>query len=42
VCVLRARWPQDLDLDFAPAQVRELATRGLWLEQLLYPRASTP
>jgi hypothetical protein len=30
---LRARWPQDLDLDFAPAQVRELATRGLWLEQ---------
>ena len=33
VCGLRARWPQDLDLDFAPAQVRELATRGLWLEQ---------
>jgi hypothetical protein len=30
---LRARWPQDLDLDFAPAQVRELAMRGLWLEQ---------
>ena len=33
VCGLRATWPQDLDLDFAPAQVRELATRGLWLEQ---------
>ena len=33
VCGLRARWPQDLDLDFAPAQVRELAARDLWLEQ---------
>ena len=33
VCGLRATWPQDLDLDFAPAQVRELASRGLWLEQ---------
>ncbi|MDE0033916.1 MAG: DUF2220 family protein [Deltaproteobacteria bacterium] len=33
VCGLRATWPQNLDLDFAPAQVRELATRGLWLEQ---------
>lgn len=33
VCGLRATWPQDLNLDFAPAQVRELATRGLWLEQ---------
>lgn len=33
LCGLRARWPQDLDLDFAPAQVRELAARGLWLEQ---------
>lgn len=32
-CGLRAAWPQDLDLDFAPAQVRELAARGLWLEQ---------
>ena len=30
---LRATWPQGLDLDFAPAQVREIATRGLWLEQ---------
>lgn len=33
VCGLRARWPKDLNLDFAPARVRELATRGLWLEQ---------
>ena len=32
-CALRAKWPQDLNLDFAPAQVRDLATRGLWLEQ---------
>ena len=32
-CGLRAMWPQDLDLDFAPAQVRALAARGLWLEQ---------
>ncbi len=30
---LRAPWPQDLDLDFAPARVRELAAHGLWLEQ---------
>lgn len=30
---LRAKWPQDLELDFAPAQVHELAKRGLWLEQ---------
>ncbi len=33
VCGLQTRWPQDLDLGFAPAQVRELAARGLWLEQ---------
>ena len=33
VCGLRTTWPQDLDLDFAPAQVCELAARGLWLEQ---------
>jgi len=33
LCGLRARWPQDLNLDFAPVQVRELAARGLWLEQ---------
>ena len=33
VCGLRAEWPQDLDLDFAPGRVRELATLGLWLEQ---------
>lgn len=32
-CGLRATWPQDLDLDLAPAQVRNLASRGLWLEQ---------
>ena len=32
-CGLRAMWPQDIDLDFAPAQVRALAARGLWLEQ---------
>lgn len=30
---LRSTWPEDLDLSFAPEQVRELATRGLWLEQ---------
>jgi hypothetical protein len=30
---LPSTWPQDLDLDFAPAPVRELAARGLWLEQ---------
>jgi hypothetical protein len=28
-------WPDDLDLSQAPALVRELATRGLWLEQEL-------
>lgn len=33
VCGLRAEWPQELDLDFAPGQVRELAALGLWLEQ---------
>ncbi len=32
-CGLQTTWPQDLDLDFAPAPVRELAARGLWLEQ---------
>ena len=32
-CGLRAMWPQDIDLEFAPAQVRALAARGLWLEQ---------
>ena len=30
---LRAPWPSDLDLGAAPALIRELATRGLWLEQ---------
>jgi len=33
VCGLSTTWPQDLDLDFAPAPVRALAKRGLWLEQ---------
>ncbi len=33
VCGLQATWPQGIDLDFAPPQVRELAARGLWLEQ---------
>jgi len=33
VCGLQTTWPQDLDLDFAPARVRSLAARGLWLEQ---------
>lgn len=33
VCGLRTTWPRDLDLDFAPAPVRDLAARGLWLEQ---------
>ena len=33
VCGLPSRWPEDLDLDFAPAPVRSLAARGLWLEQ---------
>ena len=40
---IRTKWPRDLDLDFAPAQVRELAARGLWLEQeriVLDPRMS--
>jgi Wadjet protein JetD, C-terminal len=32
-CGLPLTWPKDFDLDFAPAQVRELAARGLWLEQ---------
>jgi len=32
-CGLQTTWPQDLDLDFAPAPVRALAARGLWLEQ---------
>lgn len=30
---LRAPWPPDLDLEDAPPLVRELARRGLWLEQ---------
>jgi len=30
---MRAPWPADLDLSAAPSLVRELATRGLWLEQ---------
>lgn len=30
---LRATWPPDLDLSFAPDAVRVLAARGLWLEQ---------
>ncbi len=30
---LCAPWPEDLDLSAAPALVRELAGRGLWLEQ---------
>lgn len=33
VCGLHTTWPRDLDLDFAPAPVSELAARGLWLEQ---------
>lgn len=33
VCGLPTTWPEDLDLDFAPAPVRALAARGLWLEQ---------
>lgn len=33
VCGLQAAWPPDLNLDFAPAHVRHLAERGLWLEQ---------
>ena len=30
---LRAPWPPDLDVSAAPPLVRELAARGLWLEQ---------
>lgn len=30
---LRAPWPADLDLSAAPLLLRELAARGLWLEQ---------
>lgn len=30
---LRASWPADLDVSTAPALVRDLAARGLWLEQ---------
>ena len=30
---LRAPWPADLDVSAAPALVRDLAARGLWLEQ---------
>jgi hypothetical protein len=30
---LRAPWPADLDLSAAPSLVRELAVKGLWLEQ---------
>ena len=30
---LRGGWPPDLDLDFAPRPVREMAARGIWLEQ---------
>jgi hypothetical protein len=30
---LRAPWPADLDLCLAPSLVRDLAARGLWLEQ---------
>ena len=30
---LRAPWPADLDLGDAPSLVRDLAARGLWLEQ---------
>jgi hypothetical protein len=32
-CGLQATWPPDLDLDLVPRPVRDLATRGLWLEQ---------
>lgn len=32
---LPGEWPDDLDLDDAPALIRELASRGLWLEQEL-------
>jgi hypothetical protein len=42
-CGLQTTWPEDLDLGFAPAPVRELAARGLWLEQeriVLDPRTA--
>jgi hypothetical protein len=32
---LPGEWPDDLNLDGAPALIRELAERGLWLEQEL-------
>jgi hypothetical protein len=32
---LPGEWPDDLNLDNAPALIRELADRGLWLEQEL-------
>ena len=32
---LSGAWPDDLDLDAAPTLIRELASRGLWLEQEL-------
>jgi hypothetical protein len=32
---LPGEWPDDLDLDGAPALIRDLADRGLWLEQEL-------
>ena len=32
---LAGEWPDDLDLDAAPTLIRELASRGLWLEQEL-------
>lgn len=32
---LPGEWPDDLNLDGAPALIRELANRGLWLEQEL-------
>ncbi len=40
---LRAPWPSDLDLGAAPPLVRDLAARGLWLEQeriVLDPRVA--
>jgi hypothetical protein len=40
---LCAPWPEDLDVSAAPALVRELADRGLWLEQeriVMDPRIS--
>jgi hypothetical protein len=32
---LSGEWPEDLDLDGVPALIRDLAHRGLWLEQEL-------